>query len=237
MLFLDEVAPNLWTVTHPLRFGGLEVGCRMTIVRLPSKALVIISPLPLKNSDRAWLDVLGKVEHIIAPSLFHHLHFGKAQALYPQAKAWGVPGLAQKRPDLKFDRMLNQPGQFENTLHYLPFEGFASLLSTGIQAANETVFCHQPSRTMILTDIAFNFDDTFPFSTRLAARILGTYQTFRPSRLEKWGSRDKASVEKSIRQVLAWDFDRILPGHGSILETDGKAQLKAGYEWLLGRSL
>ncbi|MEM6838951.1 MAG: DUF4336 domain-containing protein [Cyanobacteria bacterium P01_C01_bin.120] len=237
MLFLDEVAANLWTATQSLRFLGFEVGCRMTVVRLPSQALVLISPLPLKNGDRLRLDALGTVSHIIAPNRFHHLHFGAAQALYPQAQTWGALGLLEKRPDLEFDHTLDQPGQFEETLHYLPFRGFSSILPTGIQTVNETVFWHQPSGTMILTDIAYNFDDTFPFSTRLAAQVLGTYQSLRPSWLEKWGSRDKTVVEKSIRQVLAWDFDRVLPGHGSIIETGGKAQLKAGYEWLLGRSL
>lgn len=237
MLFLNEVAPDLWTATQSLRFSGLEVGCRMTVVRLPSQALVLISPLPLKSGDRALLDSLGTVRHLIAPNRFHHLYFGDAQALYPAAQAWGVDGLAAKRPDLRFDDSLDQPGNFEDVLHYLPFQGVASILPQGIQAVHETVFWHRPSGTVILTDIAFNFDETFPFSSRLAAQVLGTYQTLRPSRLEKWVSRDKAAIEKSIRQVLSWDFERVIPGHGSIAESDGKAQLKAGYEWFLGRSL
>ena len=34
---LIEIAPDLWTATQPLRFLGLEVGSRMTVVRLPSQ--------------------------------------------------------------------------------------------------------------------------------------------------------------------------------------------------------
>jgi hypothetical protein len=237
MLFLNEVAPDLWTASQSFRFGGIEIGCRMTIVRLPSQELVLISPIALKHGDRKTLDALGTVKHLIAPNLFHHLYFGAVQAIYPEAKAWGVLGLSQKRPDLKFDVLLDHPGNFENTLAYLPFAGFGSILPSGIKTAQETVFWHQPSGTLILTDIAFNFDETFPFTTRLAAQILGTYNTLRPSRLEQWGTFDKAAVEASIRQVLTWDFDRVIPGHGSIVETNGKAQLKAGYEWFLGRSL
>jgi len=237
MLFLNEIAPNLWTATRSLRFLGLEVGCRMTVVRLPSQALVLISPIALKNGDRALLDSLGTVTHLVAPNLFHHLHFGEAQAIYPNAMAWGVAGLPQKRPDLRFDALLDQPGNFEETLYYQPFRGFSSILPQGIQLAHETVFWHPPSGSVILTDIAFNFDDTFPFTSRLAAQLLGTYQTLRPSRLEKWGTRDKAAVENSIRQVLTWEFDRVIPGHGAVLETHGKAQLQRGFEWFLGRSL
>ena len=236
-MLLTQIGPDLWTTSQPLRFLGLEVGSRMTIVRLPSQDLVLISPIKLDEGDRQTLDQLGSVRHIIAPNLFHHLYIGSAQALYPQAKIWGVSELVAKRPDLKFDQLLTQSGNFENTLDYLPFDGFASILPKGIKLVHETVFCHQPSRTLILTDIAFNFDQTSPLETRLAARVLGSYKALSPSRLEKWGSRDKVTVEACVQRILAWEFDRVIPGHGSIVETDGKAQFKAGYEWFLDKRL
>ena len=130
-----------------------------------------------------------------------------------------------------------EPGSFEETLDYWQFQGFESILPSGVKRVHETVFYHRPSHTLILTDIAFNFDQTNSLSTRLAARILGSYNTLQPSRLEKWGSRDKATVEKSVRQVLAWDFDRVIPGHGSIIEAGGKSQFKTGYEWFLNKTL
>lgn len=236
-MFLAAIAPDLWTVAQPLCFLGLEVGSRMTIVRLPSQALVLISPTKLSEGDRQALDSLGPVGHIIAPNLFHHLSISSAQALYPKAKVWGVPGLKQKRPDLKFDVILSQSGSFEDVLDYEPFEGFAAILPTGIKPVQEMVFYHRTSRTVILTDIAFNFDQTNRLATRFAAQLLGSYKTLRPSRLEKWASRDKAAVEASVRRVMAWDFDRVIPGHGSIVETDGKMQFKTGYEWFLNKTL
>ncbi|MDA0267627.1 MAG: DUF4336 domain-containing protein [Cyanobacteria bacterium] len=234
---LIEIAPDLWTATQPLRFLGLEVGSRMTVVRLPSQDLVLISPIALDEPIYQALDQLGTVRHIIAPNLFHHLSIAATQALYPQAKLWGVADLPAKRPDLTFDALLTEPGCFGEVLDYRPFEGFAAILPRGIKLARETVFCHRPSRTLILTDIAFNFDHTSSLLTRLAAQMLGSYQTLRPSRLEKWGSRDKVTVEASVRQILAWDFDRVIPGHGAILETGGKDQLQAGYEWFLEKAL
>ncbi len=234
---LTAIAPDLWTATQPLRFLGLEVGSRMTVVRLPSHSLVLISPTALTDRDRQALDPLGTVQHIIAPNLFHHLSIGETHLLYPQAKVWGVPGLAQKRPDLQIDDLFIGAGSFEGVLDYLPFQGFATILPSGIKLAQETVFYHQPSQTLILTDTAFHFDQNNRLSMRLAARVLGSYQTLRPSRLEKWGTRDKAKVLESVQQVLAWDFDRVIPGHGSIVEGNGKAQFQAGYEWFLGRSL
>lgn len=234
---LTAIAPDLWAAAQPLRFLGLDVGSRMTVVRLPSGSLVLISPIELTDRDSEDIDQLGPVGHIIAPNLFHHLSMGSALKRYPEAIAWGVDGLSEKRPDLTIDATLAQPGSLENVLDYVQFEGFAALLPRGIKLARETVFCHRPSRTLILTDTAFNFDRDSSFSVRLAARALGSYDVLRPTFMEKWGTRDKTAVETTVREILTWEFNRVIPGHGSIVETGGKAQFKAGYEWFLGKSL
>lgn len=36
-----------------------------------------------------------------------------------------------------------------------------------------------------------------------------------------------------MQDVLAWDFERVVPGHGEIIETDGRQALLDGFEWLL----
>lgn len=234
---LIEIASDLWVASQPLRFIGLDLGSRMTVVRLPNRELVLISPIELSELDCQQLDQLGPVRHIIAPNLFHHLSVGSTHARYPEATVWGVEGLPQKRPDLTFDQLLTESGSFENTLDYLPVKGFASILPQGIKLANETVFFHRPSRTLILTDTAFNFDQNDSLSIRLLAKAVGSYQKLKPSLLEKLGTRDKKAVAESIQQVLTWDFDRVIPGHGSIVETDGKAALRSGYEWFLDREL
>ena len=236
-MHLTSIADNLWTAQQPLRFVGLEVGTRMTIVRLSNGELILISPIDLDESHRSYLDALGTVQHIIAPNLFHHLFIGKVQTLYPNATVWGVDGLEEKRPDLKLDALVDQPGSFSNELDYLPFIGFASILPQGIVQANETVFFHRPSRTLILTDTSYNFDQTSSIVIQLAARVLGGYNKLQPSLLEKLGTRDKTHVADSVRKVLAWDFDRVIPAHGSIVETDGKRAFRRGYEWFLGYAL
>jgi hypothetical protein len=102
---------------------------------------------------------------------------------------------------------------------------------------NEVVFYHPESKTLIITDIAFHFGPENSWETRLVGKILGGYQSLQPTLLEKWCLKDRSGVERSIRKVLEWDFDRVIMAHGSIIETSGKSMLKAGYEWLLDGSL
>ncbi|PZD71934.1 hypothetical protein C1752_04417 [Acaryochloris thomasi RCC1774] len=234
---LISLADNLWTATQPLRFLGLEVGTRMVVVRLNQDDLILISPIRLEESDVAAIGALGTVRHLIAPNLFHHLFLKQAQSLFPTAKVWGVEGLVDKCPDLELDALLNQIGNFDEELDYFPFEGFGTILPGGASLANETVFLHRSSRSLILTDTAFNFDEESSWEMQLAAQALGFYKALRPSYLEKWGSPDKEKVEVSVRHVLEWDFDSVIPAHGNVVETGGKAQFKAGYEWFLGHSL
>ena len=58
-----------------------------------------------------------------------------------------------------------------------------------------------------------------------------------PSLLEKLATKDKNKIEKSIRQILRWDFKRIVMAHGSIVENEAKKKLITGYEWFLGKTL
>lgn len=236
-MILIPLADNLWTVPQPFRYLGLEVGIRMVIIRLSQGELILISPVHLQADDRAAINNLGPVRHLIAPNQFHHLYLEQAHALYPEAKVWGVEGLTKKHPDLAFEGLLNQAGSFNEELDYFPFEGFGALLLRGIELAHETVFFHRSSRSLILTDTAFNFDQQCTWETKLAARLLGSYGKLKPSKFEQWGTRDKAKVETSVRKVLEWDFERVILAHGSIVETDGKQKFRSGYEWFLGHSL
>ena len=49
----------------------------------------------------------------------------------------------------------------------------------------------------------------------------------------RMGIRDRQAARRSVQRILEWDFDRILPGHGEIIDSGGKAALKQDLAWLL----
>ncbi|PSB52447.1 DUF4336 domain-containing protein, partial [Chamaesiphon polymorphus] len=177
---------------------------------------------------------LGEVKYIIAPNLYHHLFVRDFQAIYPKAQLWATATLTNKRPDLAIDMPItDKQNNLFDEIDYLLFEGYQTLFLTGYTPLDEYVFCHRASRTLILTDAAFYFDDRFVPLTQLVAKLTGGYKLLRPSPLEKLATRDKQAVKKAVDLVLAWDFDRVIMAHGSIVETDGKQQFKSGYDWFL----
>jgi hypothetical protein len=45
-----EIDRNIWVGEQPLRYFGLSVGTRMTVIRLTSGELVVISPIQPNNA-------------------------------------------------------------------------------------------------------------------------------------------------------------------------------------------
>jgi hypothetical protein len=231
---LRVIATNLWVVEQPLKYFGLEVGTRMTLIRLNQDRLVIIAPIQLQDEMIDQINQLGNVSDIIAPNLYHHLFLNQCKQRYPNATVWAPSGLQDKCPDLLIDQILSEYAiQSFNGLEALQVDGFNTFDVKGYMLLNEWVFFHAKSRTLIITDLAFHFDRQSSPSAQLISRVLGGYQQLRPSLLEKIATRDKEQVHQSLQPILAWDFERVIMAHGSIIKQDGKRQLQLGYEWFL----
>jgi hypothetical protein len=224
---LRKLAENLWTIQRPQRFWGLEVGCRMTVMRLEDGSLFLHSPVALDTQLRSELDALGAVRYAVAPNRFHHLYAGGVTRAYPEARLWVAAGVERKRPDLEIAGVLTDdaPAEWKREVDQLYFRGRPF--------ENEVVFLHRPSRTLVLCDLAFNFGPTAPVVTRVLLKVVGGYGGFRTTRLDPLLIRDRGAARRSLEQILAWDFDRIVVAHGNVLEHGGLDQLRAAYSWLL----
>lgn len=224
---LTELASDLWVATRPQRFFGLEVGARMTVIRLRDGGLWLHSPLRLDGGLREALGALGPVRFAVAPNRLHHLYAGELAAHDPDVRLWVGPGVPEKRPDLACEGVLGDeaPPEWRGQIDQVFF--------AGRPYENEVTFFHRASRTLILCDLAFHFSARFPWTTRLVARILGNHEHFGPSRFDPLLIRDRAAARASLEKILAWDFDRVIVAHGEVLETGGHAALREGYAWLL----
>ncbi|MEM7762100.1 MAG: hypothetical protein AAF298_28885 [Cyanobacteria bacterium P01_A01_bin.40] len=107
------------------------------------------------------------------------------------------------------------------------------LILPKIRDVNEIVFYHPQTKSLIITDSAFNLDDSFPLATQIVGRLMGSYQVLKPSWLEKVAIKNPQLLQQSITQVMTWDFERVIMAHGKIVEDNAKEQLAAGYQWLL----
>ena len=226
---MKQLDADLWVTESPLRFFGLEVGARMTVVRLPGSKLLVHSPISASPRLLQEVEALGPVAYLVAPNRLHHLFVGEWQRAFPDSSLYVAPGLDSKRADLEIAGVLGdepEPG-WKSTLDQARLEG--------LPFANEVVFFHRPSATLIATDLAFNIGSSSPFLTRLVFRIGRSYGQLGPTPLERLLVRDRASFRRSLQRILEWPFDRVVVAHGEVCENGGREELLRGYEWILGQ--
>ncbi len=224
---MQQLHSDLWVTGSPLRFLGLEIGTRMTVVRLPGTELLLHSPIAATPDLVREIAALGPVSYIVAPNRRHHRFVGEWQQVYPNASLYVAPGLETKRADLTIAGVLRdepEPG-WKDSLDQVLLGGFP--------IANEVVFFHPPSATLIATDLAFNYGSSSPPMTRLAFRLAGTYGRLSPTLLERILVRDRAAFRQSLERILEWPFERVVVAHGEVSETGGREELVRGYSWLL----
>lgn len=203
----------LWTDYDPVTNLGLPLGRRLAVARGSEGQLVAFSPLP--GSEKAFEDLkgIGEMAAFILPSRLHDAFYGDYFDQFPQAKfmageasildhpQWPLTAIASSLPELR---------------------GFRYLDLAGMPRVQEHVFLHEASGTLILADILANIRRSDQPLTRVLMRLADMGERPKPSRLFRWLVSSKPDFAVSIREVLTWEFDRIIGGHGEIVEHDGK---------------
>jgi hypothetical protein len=215
---------SLWVAALPFRFLGLEMGARMTIVRLADRSLLVICPIDLTPPLRAELDALGTVRAVVAPNRFHYLCVAEYSRSFADAAIFLAPGLKLKGVSVK--------GTLGESAEPLWRDVLDQTFFLGNKLEQEVVFYHRASQTLILTDLCFNLDHSPNLWQRVMSRIFGTNRGFGPSFLSRVTTRDRKAARASLRRVLKWDFDRVIVAHGVILHSGGKAALQKAFRWL-----
>lgn len=220
------LAENLWEVRGE---WSNAFGRRMTVVRYSNGDVFVHNAIRLDPPDLEWLRSLGPVRAIIAPNKFHTTDAPLMAREFPGAGLF-VPAikLAEFRAagldprDVATDFQPAHGGELE----CIPMRG---------TRVDESAFIHHPSRTLILCDLAMNMEDVFTGLQRTFMHWNKVGGRFGVTRLTRWAfTRDKKALVDSYARLLDQDFDRIVVNHGAVLETNGKAMLRASVAEIFG---
>jgi len=225
---LRKLAPELWVAEQPLRVAGVELGARMTVVRLHGAQLVLHSPIARTPALAEQVERLGTPAFLVAPNRLHHLYVQEWATAYPDARLLLAPGLETKRTDLAPRAAIigERPAEWGDVLDQTHLDGAPFL--------GEVVLFHRPSATLIATDLLFNVGAESPPLTRLLFRVAGAYGRPAVTPLERLLVRDRDAFRRSLTRVLEWPFERVVLAHGAVIERGGREALAAAYAWLLG---
>jgi hypothetical protein len=216
--FVQKIANNLWVLRYPLALLGVQIGRTVTVIRLCSGDLVIHSTGPFTFADVSAIHSLGRPAWLLDATLFHDTFAAAGRTVFPN-----VPYASPERlpaMDSEIFSLRTPPAAWADELEVLPVEGMPRV--------REYVFCHRPTRTLIVTDLVFNFGPEAATWTRWFFHSLGGIRQFPGmSRLFRSLIRDRRAFASSIERMMQWDFDRLVVGHGNIIESGAKPKLAA----------
>jgi hypothetical protein len=228
----EYVKDQVWILEYPVRFGGMDLYARTTIIKLNNDDLIVHDPCKIDGSVKSEIDSLGVVRYIIAPGNFHHLFVTDFQQHYPDAETYLCPGLERKRPDIRFDWILgNEPDpRWEGVLE--------QVLIQGTRFIWEVAFFHKASKTLILVDLLENIGDDYQHKAGLYLQFwwkwvfkMWNNPKAAPEYQMGWGT--KKMVRKGLEQILAWNADRVILAHGENIESDVNNVLKTAWKRVL----
>lgn len=206
---------RVWASERQVKFSGVKLRARTSVIRLDDGRLVIHSPTPPTDAWLAQVAELGEVSWLVVPNCFHHLGTPPAAAAFPNAKVVAPRSAAAKNPALRVDVEISAFAHAE--LAVIPLEGIPFL--------DETLLYHRPTETLFGADVMLRADDDDHWSWRFAARVTGCYQRWRVPPDVKRKVADKAAASRSLRALEALPIKRIVVAHGQVIEDAPLAHL------------
>ncbi|KAK0192105.1 hypothetical protein F5146DRAFT_1038348 [Armillaria mellea] len=256
---MSELVVREW-FSRPFSRMGMPFGGRSTAIKLKNGGVWVLASTPLDDETKTKLNELGPVQYIIGADAVHHLFLTEFKTAYPHARLI-APKDAIKRhdnKDLKFDGAwgLDAPDTKYGFEDEVRLYGSTSLsMLTGLQIKHcyfsgfinkDVAFLHEPSKSMIQADLLLNLPATEQYSksdTSGKVPIIGSLgpQSWLHPRFtwtmgtdkERRSNHLQGPMKKAANTVDGWDFVRIIPCHGDVIERDAKQAWKDAYKFFL----
>ena len=226
---LEEFGQSLYIADGPsVDFMGFPYPTRMAVARLADGELWIWSPIELTEELRAEINALGTVKYIVSPNKIHHIFIKEWADEWPEALVYTPPGLAERKPEIHFDKELTDepPPEWRDEIDQVIFHGSFAM--------EEVVFFHRSSRTAIVCDLIQRHDpaDMKGFKG-LLMRLDGLVGDKGSTPREWRASFLKRSLARAAREkVLGWQADKLLIAHGKCVNSDASDIISSALDWI-----
>jgi len=186
--------------------------------------VTVFSPFPCSDENVSKLRSIGEPTAFIIPSRFHDNFYEDYIGRFPGSAF--LAGKAVSGDHLKWRLTELSPSRPE-------LAGFDMVAVDGMPNVQEHVFCHRATRTLIVADLFFNVSLPSGGLAWLMGKLADIGGRPKPARIWRAMIKDPASFQGSLRRIMELDFDRIIPGHGELIECNAKHVLGDAFSsWL-----
>lgn len=187
---------------------------------------MLISPVEANNARKAAVDSLGPVRHIVSPNKLHNLYLGDWKIAYPGALLHASPGLRARRPDIEFDADLSGDAHQD-------WAGDVDQVLLRNRIADEVVFFHRQSGTVLFTDILQNLPKDWFKGWRALVAWADLMTGDQPAVPRKFrlAFTDRLALRSALRVISSWPLEQVVMAHGTPVTRDAKGFLTRAFAW------
>jgi len=241
---LQPIFEDAWFLTGSIQMAPLLRIARNMVVLRHGGELSLINSVRLDEAGESALLALGKVAHVLKIGLH-----GRDDAYYLErfsAKVWclpdqlGHPDLAQRDPDAGLGAGSEQRSPKLLTKECrLPIPGARLFLFEATQRQEAAILLEKEGGLLVTCDSLQPYAPSELISPlgRLASRLMGFEYPLQIGR--PWRKRQTpkgGSLRGDFERLEALPFQRIIGGHGGLLQDQVKGHLRAAIERELGKA-
>ena len=226
---LEEFGPSLYLADGPVvPFFGFPYPTRMAVAQLSDGTVWVWSPVALTTELVNEVQAIGPVRHIVSPNKLHYLFLTEWVDRWPDARLYAPPGLARKKPEVRFDAELDDA----------PNPAWAADIDQavfrGSFAMEEVVFFHRASRTAIICDLIQRFPESEISGWKGMLMRLDGLVGKRGSTPREWRASflRRGPARPAREKVLGWNAERLLIAHGECAHTEAGEIIAAALSWI-----
>lgn len=221
---MRKLADNLWLLTYPLKVLGADIIRNVTVIRLDSGKMIIHSTAPFSPDEINSINREGEPSWLVEAMLDHDTFSNEGRSAFPDIPYFAPPGF-EERVSFPVQSLTEAPDEWSQEIEIMAIQGNPTF--------GEQVLLHRPSRTLIVADLIFNYHKAPSLWTKLLLYpAMGLRHAPGMSKRFRNAITDKAAFKTSLDKLLQWDFDRIVVGHGQVIEANGKSKARAMFEEL-----
>jgi hypothetical protein len=226
---LKEFGPSLYSVDGPIvSFFGFPYPTRMAVAQLSDGSAWVWSPVALTEGLANALQAIGPVRYIVSPNKLHHLFLSEWVDRWPDALLYAPPGLARKKPKIRFDSELDDE----------PDPAWAAdidqVVFRGSFAMEEVAFFHRQSRTAMFCDLIQRHPESKMSGWKGMLMQLDGLVGSRGSTPREWRATflRRGPARAARKKVLGWNAEQLLIAHGECAHTDAAKIIETALRWI-----
>lgn len=226
---LQEFGQSLYIADGPVvSFYGFPYPTRMAVVRLSDGSAWVWSPVALSDDLVDSIESIGPVRFIVSPNKIHHLFLSEWASRWPDARLYAPPGLAERKPELKFD------GELGDEAEPAWAADIDQVIFHGSVAMEEVVFFHRQSRCAIVCDLIQRHPETDMTGWKGWLMRLDSLVGEHGSTPREWRASfvDRRAARSAREKLLSWKPERLLIAHGECAQTRASEIISDSLSWI-----